>query len=139
MSSSLTNFLASNLHICQIIGDFVILNPPRNIFWLPSIIFPSLRLYKEIDTMQYLKCIIQCLYQFIFRLDQFLDFKLTYVSNYWRFCYFDPSMGHFLDSQALFSPLLGYINKILTLWSAWTGLKCIINVCTNLFSSLTNF
>ena len=97
MFSSLTNFYTSNWHICWIIGDFVILTPPRSIFWLSGAIFPSLRLYKNIlDTMKWLKCILKCLYQFVFKCGQFLDFKFTCLLNYWRFCDFDPSKGHFL-------------------------------------------
>ena len=41
------------------------------------------------DNKQCSKCIIKCLYQFVFKFDQFLDLKLTYLSNYWRFCDFD--------------------------------------------------
>ena len=43
--------------------------------------------YKNVDTMECLKCIIKCLYQFDFKFEQFLDFKLTLL-NYWRFCDF---------------------------------------------------
>ena len=46
---------------------------------------------------EYLECIINCLYKFIFKFGQFLDFKFAYLPNYWRFCDFDTSKGHFLS------------------------------------------
>ena len=56
--------------------------------------FNTLRLNKEnLTTIECLKCIIKCLFQLVFKFSQFLDFKLTYLLNYWRFCDFDPSMG----------------------------------------------
>ena len=59
--------------------------------------------------MQCLKCIIKCLYQFVLKFGKFLDLKFTYLSNYWRFCDFDPSMGHFLLSGVIFLSLRLYI------------------------------
>ena len=103
---SLANFFTSNLHISKIIGNFVILTPSRGNFWLLCAIFLSLRLHKKmLDTVQWLKCIIKCLYQLVFKFGQFLDFKLTYLSYYWRFCDFDPSKGHFWLSCAIFLSL----------------------------------
>ena len=50
---------------------------------------------KNLDIKESLKCIIKCLYKFVFKFGQFLDFKFTYLLNYWRFCYFDPSKCNF--------------------------------------------
>jgi len=84
-------FLDFKLAYLWIIADFVILASPRSIFWLSGVIFPSLRLYKKgFVTVECLKCIIKCVYQIVFRFVQFLDFKLTYLSNYWWFCDFYP-------------------------------------------------
>ena len=54
-------------------------------------------------TIEYLKCIIKCLYQLIFKFSQFLNFKLTYLLNYWRYCDFDPFMEHLITLWRLLS------------------------------------
>ena len=46
---------------------------------------------KKYPSHPYLKCIIKCFYQFVFKFVQFLDFKFTYFLNYCWFCDFDPS------------------------------------------------
>ena len=67
------------------------LTPPNGIFGSRVLFLFSIRLNKNyLDIKECLKCIIKCLYQFVFKFDQFLDFKLAYLSNYWRFCDFDP-------------------------------------------------
>ena len=81
-----------------------VFDPSKGHFWLLGVIFHDLRLNKKmLDTMECLKCIIKCLYQFVFKFDQFLDFKFTYLLNYCRFCDFDPSMGHYLALGHYFS------------------------------------
>ena len=56
-----------------------------------GIIFHSLRLNRKfLDTIEWLKCNIKCLFQLVFKFDQFLDLKFTYLLNYCRFCDFDP-------------------------------------------------
>ena len=101
----------------------MILTPPCNIVWLLGIICNSLKLNKtNLDTMECLKCIIKCLYQFVFRIGQFLDFKLTYLLNYWRICDFDPSKGHFWLLGVIFHALR--LNK--KMLDTMECLKCII-------------
>jgi len=81
------------LNYCQ----FCDFDPSTGHLLSSGIISPSLRLNKIIlDTMECLKCIIKCLYQFVFKFGQFSDFKLLFLLNYWRFCGFDLSSGPFL-------------------------------------------
>ena len=49
-------------------------------------------------------CHIAHVYQIVFGIDQFLDFKLTHFPIYCHFCNFDPFLVHFL---ALFCTLGG--------------------------------
>jgi hypothetical protein len=78
--------------------------PRRGIFMLSQAIILYLRLNKKIiNTMECLKCIIKCLYQFIFKFGPFLDFKLAYLLNYCRFCDFGPSEGHFYALPGYYS------------------------------------
>ncbi len=77
--------------------QFCDFDPPHGPFFslLPHF-FHTLRLNKGIfTTIECLKYIIKCLQQLVFRFSQVLDFKLTYLLNYWRFCDFDPLMGLF--------------------------------------------
>ena len=78
---------------------------------------------KYLDTIQCLEYIRKCLYQLVFRFGQFLDFKFTYLMNYWRFYNFDHTKWYFSSSHILFSSLWGYI-YIFTL--TLECLKCII-------------
>ena len=45
--------------------------------------------------MEWLKCIIKCLFQFIFKFGEFVYYSFAYFLNYWLFCDFDPFTGHF--------------------------------------------
>ena len=45
------------------------------------------------------------MYQLVFRFDQFLDFKLTYLLNYYQFCDFDPPWAYFPPYGAFFHTL----------------------------------
>jgi hypothetical protein len=76
----------------------------------------------SLTTIECLKCIIKCLYKLVFKFDQLLDFKMTYLLNYWVFCDFDPFAGLFSSSGIIFH-YLG-LNK----WNltAIEGLKCIL-------------
>ena len=88
------------------------LTPPNGIFWLLCAIFVLYyRLNKNyLDIKECLKCIIKCLYQFVFMFDQFLDFKLAYFLNYCRFYDFWPLQMAFVGSCALFL-LYIWLNK----------------------------
>ena len=67
-------------------------------------IFNSLRLNKgNFTTIECLKRIIKCFYHLVFMFVQFLDFKLIYLLNYWRFCDFDPFTGPFFAFWRYFS------------------------------------
>ena len=88
-------------------------------FWLLHAIILSLRLNKKnTDTRECLKCIIKCLYQLVFKFDQFLNLKLAYFLNYCQICNF----RHFLALACYYSLSEGKIKKSLTLWSVWNVL-----------------
>jgi hypothetical protein len=91
-------FLDSKLtYICWITGYFLILTPLGANIWFIYAIFHSLRLNKSnLASIECLKCIIKCLYQFVFKFCQFSDPKFTYLLNYCRFYDFDHSHGLFL-------------------------------------------
>ena len=72
-----------------------------------------------------LKCIIKCLYQLVFKVGQFLDFKYIYLLNYWRFCDFDPSKWIFVLSCAIFLPVR-LINKTIIIKECLnSNIKCL--------------
>jgi hypothetical protein len=72
-------------------------DPSQGLFLAILRYFHSSRLNKsKLASIEYLKCIIKCLYQLVFKFGQFSDSKLTYLLNYCRFCDFDPFQGHFL-------------------------------------------
>jgi hypothetical protein len=97
-------FLDPTLPICWISADFVILTPLRAIFWLFCVIFHSSRLHKsKLASIECSKCIIKCLYRFIFKFCQFLDSKLPYLLNCGRFYDFDPSRAYLLIILRYFS------------------------------------
>ena len=98
------------------------MTPPRYIFWLLGIIFHALRLNKKLDTMECLKCIIKCLYQFVLKFDQFLDFKLTYLLNYCQICDFD----HFTGIIWLLGVIFHYLRLNKEILDTMECLKCII-------------
>ena len=96
------------------------------IHFLLSRYFPLFEaIYKKINTMQCLKCIIKWLYQFVFKFGKILDLKFTYLSNYWRFCDFDPSTGHFLLSGVIFLSLRLYIIFLDTMQRLKSIIKCL--------------
>ena len=75
----------------------MILIPSRALLLPSGAIFHSLGLnLGNLTIIECLKCSIKCLYQLVFRFGQFLDFKLTYLLNYWRFCDFDPFTDPFI-------------------------------------------
>ena len=65
--------------------------------------FFILRMFLQNSEFMCLKCIITCLYQFVFRFGQFIDLKLTYLLNYWRFLWFWPLQ------RTLFSSYFGIL------------------------------
>ena len=65
--------------------------------WPFCVLLHTLKLNKgNLTTIECLKCIIECLYQLVYKFYQFLDSKLTYLLNYCRFCDFYPFWGQFL-------------------------------------------
>jgi len=63
----------------------------------------TLKLNKgDFTTIECLKCIIKCLYQLVFKFSQFLDFKFTYLLNYWRFSDFHPFTWPFFQPYGAF-------------------------------------
>ena len=73
----------------------MILTPFGDTFWRFCLLLHTLKLNKSnLTSMGCPKYIIKCLYQLVFKFGKFLDSKLNYLLNYWRFCDFDPFRGH---------------------------------------------
>ena len=98
----------------------------------PFFIYTLTRNKLNLTTIECLKCIIKCVFQLVYKFSQFLDFKLTYLLNYWRFCDFDPFMGLFSALWLLFHTLRLSKGKLTTI----ECLKCIIKC---LYQGLANF
>jgi hypothetical protein len=124
-------------HICLIYCRFYDFGTSRANFVLFWVIFHSLRLNKlNLIPIECLKCIIKWLTLFVLMFCQFLDSKLPYLQNYYRFYYFDPSPGLFFSYFALLFTLWGRINQIWPLfrvlkrdatsewWNGWAARSC---------------
>jgi hypothetical protein len=99
--------------------------------------FHTLKLNKwDLTTIECLKCIIKCLYQLVFKFSQFLDFKLTYLLNYWRFSDFGPFMWAFFQHYGTFLHTLKLNKGDL---STIGCLKCIIKCLYQLVFKFSQF
>jgi hypothetical protein len=111
-------------------------------FWAPGCYFePFVAKLKHLDNMEYLKYIINCFLQLAFNFSQFLDFKLTYLLNYWWFCDFDPFTEHFWAPKCYFEPfeakLLFFYNIVYIKYIVACFLQLVFNFSQFLVFKLT--
>ena len=76
-----------------------------------TLFFPLWSYIKKLDTKQCLKCIIKCLYQFVFKFDHFFLLQIYIFVELLAILWFWPLDAAFFYSRELFFSLWGYIKK----------------------------